>query len=87
MNKLAPVVGYHMFYTACMKNGGFNPVIDKLTDIWIGKNDAPPGPQRPPSTKGVISRDKVLEPDGQEVPEQLFARRPGIEVLEYGVLR
>jgi hypothetical protein len=43
MNKLASVVGYHIFYTAYMKSGGFNPVIDKLTDIWIGKNDAPPG--------------------------------------------
>ena len=61
MNKLAPVVGYHMLYTAYMKNGGFDPVINTLTDIWIGKNDALPGPQKPPSTKGVISRDKVFE--------------------------
>jgi len=61
MNKLAPVVGYNMLYTAYMKNGGFDPVINKLTDIWISKNDTLPTPQKPPNTKGVISRDKVVE--------------------------
>ncbi|MGH8797792.1 MAG: hypothetical protein ACREXI_12105 [Caldimonas sp.] len=61
MNKLAPVVGYGMLYSAYMKNGGFDPVINKLTDIWIGKSDALPTPQKPPNTKGVISRDKVFE--------------------------
>jgi hypothetical protein len=35
-------------------------VVNKLTDIWISKSDTLPT-QKPPNTKGVISRDKVYE--------------------------
>ena len=59
MNKLAPVVGYDTLYTAYMKNGGFAPVLDKLAGIWIGKADALPGPQKPPSVKNLIDPAKV----------------------------
>jgi hypothetical protein len=59
MNKLAPVVGYGTLYAAYMKNGGFDPVLDKLTGIWIKKADTLPGPQKPPSVKGVIDPAKA----------------------------
>ncbi len=61
MKKLAPVVGYNLIYTAYMKNGGFDPVISKLTDIWVGKMEDLPTPQKPPNVKGVVNRDKALE--------------------------
>jgi hypothetical protein len=40
VTKLVPVVGFPMIYTAYMKNGGIDPIVAKLTDVWIGKNDA-----------------------------------------------
>ena len=61
MNKLVGVVGLGMLHTAYMKDGGFDPVLAKLADIWISKDSTLPGPQKPPKVKGSIARDKAVE--------------------------
>ena len=50
-------------------------MVNKLTDIWISKNDTLPTPQKPPNTKGVISRDKVYEAMDKKFLKNF--RRPG----------
>ena len=36
-------------------------MVNKLTDIWIGKKDTLPTAQKPPNKSGVVDRAKVFE--------------------------
>ena len=65
VRKLVPIVGFQSVYAAYMKNGGLDPIIDKLTDIWIGKNVALMATMKtkahaPPKTKGTTVVDRTL---------------------------
>lgn len=66
MQRLEPVVGHDMLYTAYMKNGGMDPIIEALTDKWLQKDDElfnggiKTKPHAPPRQRNGTAGDRAL---------------------------